>query len=153
MRSATHRAMTCLNFVPKVGELRDGNLNILGGGMWLWGADQLVLWEFYNEKNNSATFYWTWDHNRDMTQPILALNLVFIGKWPMHNLVMTLSTCITLLNDKRGPSNNTTLGSRESLIPEPSQHLPQFRFQWFPILCSWFTNANLFKLLMLKTII
>ena len=41
MRSVIHRAMTRLVFVPKVGKL--------GCGMWLWGADQLELWVFYNE--------------------------------------------------------------------------------------------------------
>ena len=30
-------------------------------------------------KNNLETFYLTCDHFRDITQPILALNLVFIG--------------------------------------------------------------------------
>ena len=36
--------MTCIIFVLKVSKE--------GGGMWLLGADQLVLWAFYNEKNN-----------------------------------------------------------------------------------------------------
>ena len=67
--------MACLILVPEVGKL--------GGGMCLRGTDQLVLWVIYNEKNNSATFYLRCDHFRDMTQPILASNLVFIGKWPM----------------------------------------------------------------------
>ena len=31
-------------------------------------------------KNNLATFYLTCDHFRDMTQVILALNLIFIDK-------------------------------------------------------------------------
>ena len=34
-------------------------------------------------KSNLATLYLTCDHFRDMTQPILVLNLIFIGKWPM----------------------------------------------------------------------
>ena len=41
--SVIHRAITRLIFVSKVGKLGGGNLSKLGGGMWLWGADQLVL--------------------------------------------------------------------------------------------------------------
>ena len=36
-------------------------------------ANKVVLRVFYNDKNNSTTFYLTCDH-------ILALNLVFISK-------------------------------------------------------------------------
>ena len=43
-----------LDFVPKVGKL--------GGNMWLRGADQLVLWVFYNERKKSAIIYLTCDH-------------------------------------------------------------------------------------------
>ena len=75
MRSAIYRAMTRLNFVPDVGKL--------GGNMWLRGVDQLTLWIFYNEKSNSSTFNLTCNHFKDITQSILALNLVFIGTWPM----------------------------------------------------------------------
>jgi hypothetical protein len=39
-----------LIFVPKVGKLGDGKLGKLESGMWLRGADQLVLWVFYNEQ-------------------------------------------------------------------------------------------------------
>ena len=70
MRSAIHWAMTTLIFVPEVGKL--------GGGMWLWGANQLVLWVFYYErKKESVTIYLTRNHFRDTTQSILALNLTF----------------------------------------------------------------------------
>ena len=48
--SAIHQAMTHLIFVPEVGKLGVRNLGKLGGGMWLQGANQLVLWVFYNEK-------------------------------------------------------------------------------------------------------
>ena len=50
MRSAFNQAMTHLIFVPKVGKTEGINLGKLGGGMWLWGADQLVMWEFIDEK-------------------------------------------------------------------------------------------------------
>jgi hypothetical protein len=50
MMGAIHQAMTCLIFVPKVGKLGDGKLGKLESGMWLRGADQLVLWVFYNEQ-------------------------------------------------------------------------------------------------------
>ena len=42
IRSDTHQFMTHLIFMSEVGKL--------GGGMWLWGAYQLVLWVFYNGK-------------------------------------------------------------------------------------------------------
>jgi hypothetical protein len=35
---------------PRWGKLGGDNLGKLRGGMWLQGANQLVLWEFYNEK-------------------------------------------------------------------------------------------------------
>lgn len=41
--------MTCLNFVGEVDNLGGGNLGKSRGGMWLQGANQLVLWLFYNE--------------------------------------------------------------------------------------------------------
>jgi hypothetical protein len=77
----------------------------------LWGADQLVLWVFYNEKL-------VWQHFRDMTQSLLAIILVFIGKWPMLNLLMMLSTYTTLY-DERAPTYNTTLGNKSNLILKP----------------------------------
>ena len=92
--SDIHRVMTRFIFVCEVGRL--------GGIMWLWGADQLVLWIFNNEKANSTTCYLTRDHFRDMTHPILALNLVFIGNWLIYNLILMSST-YTTLNDKRSP--------------------------------------------------
>ena len=55
-----------LDFVPEVDELR--------GGMWLRGADQLVM------KKQFGNIYLTCDHFRDMTQPIVVVKLVFIGK-------------------------------------------------------------------------
>ena len=68
-------------------------------------------------KNNLATFYFTYDHFRDMAQPILPFNLVFIEKWPMYNLLLMLST-YTTLSDQRVTPYNTTMESRESLIME-----------------------------------
>jgi hypothetical protein len=50
IRSVVHRAMTCLIFLGEVGKLGGNNFSELGGGMWLWGAGQLVLWVFYNKK-------------------------------------------------------------------------------------------------------
>ena len=53
-------------FVPEVGKLRDGNLDKLEGGMWLWGADQLVLWIFFNEFffDNILSCMWPlWRHD------------------------------------------------------------------------------------------
>jgi hypothetical protein len=110
-RSVIHRAMTRLNFVGDVGKLR--------GGLCLWGADQLVLWLFYNEFviTNLATFYLTHDHFKDMTQPILPFNF-FIGKWPIWNLLM-MSFTYTTLNGKKNSPYNTKLESRESFIMEP----------------------------------
>ena len=108
--SGIHQAMTRLIFVGKVGKLR--------GCMWLWGANQLVLWVLYNENPIQQHFIFTHNHFRDMTHSILALNLVFISKWPMSNMLMMSST-YTTLNDKRVSPYNTILGSRESLIPKP----------------------------------
>ena len=57
--------MTCLIFVCKVGKLGGNNLDKLQGGMWLWGADQLVLWLFYDEKpfGNILSYMWPlWRH-------------------------------------------------------------------------------------------
>ena len=42
MRSAIQQANTHVIFVPDVGKL--------GGGMWLRGANQLVMWVLCNEK-------------------------------------------------------------------------------------------------------
>ena len=64
MRNAIHWAMTRLIFVPKEGTLGGGNLDKLGGGMWLRGVDQLILWQV---GNNLATIHLTCDHFRDMT--------------------------------------------------------------------------------------
>ena len=50
MRSAIHWAMTHLIFVPEVDKLGGGNLGKLGGDMWMWGANQIILWVSYNEK-------------------------------------------------------------------------------------------------------
>ena len=75
--------MICLCFVGEVGKLGGNNLDKLGGDMWLWGADQFVLYVFYIEKPIRqqliipVTTLETW-HNH-----YLALNLVFIGKWLM----------------------------------------------------------------------
>ena len=79
--------------------------------------------------------YLTCDHFRDMTQSLLALELVFIGKLrPMQNLPMKSST-YTTLNNGRVPFYNTRLGSIKYSIPELGQHFPQLRFQQFQILC------------------
>ena len=61
-----------------MGKVGGNHLGKLGGGMWLWGANQHALWVFYNEKwyGNMC------DHIRDMTQPILALSLVFVANDP-----------------------------------------------------------------------
>ena len=110
IRSAIHRAMTGLIFVSEVGKLEVG--------MWLWGGNQLVLWVFLQWKNNLATFYLTCDHFRDMTQVILALNLVFIDKWPCR----ICKRCCPLTQKwtiKESPPHYMTLRSRESLILEP----------------------------------
>ena len=61
IRSAIQWARTCLIFVHKVGKL--------GGGMWMWGADQLVvsiLWWIIIQQYSCLTC----DHLGDMTQPI-----------------------------------------------------------------------------------
>jgi hypothetical protein len=42
--------------------------------------------------------------------------MVFIGKWPMSNLLMMLSTHATVNHDIVPPNHNT-LGSRKSMIP------------------------------------
>ena len=57
-------------------------------------------------------------HFRDMTHPILAFNLVFIGKWLIYNPLLMPST-YTTLNNKRFPPYDTKLGSKESLVLEP----------------------------------
>ena len=71
IRSATLRALTHLNFVGEVAKL--------GGGMWLWGADQLVLW-----KASSTISYLTHDHFRDMTQVDIGIELGF--HWQMTHV-------------------------------------------------------------------
>ena len=123
IRSAIHRVMVCLIFVGEVG--------ILGGNMWLWGADQLVSWVLYNEKSIHWTSYLTQDHFRDMTHPILALQLVFIGKCSM-------SSTYTTLNNNKNPHYNTILRNIESFIPK--QDIPQPWFQ--KILWSWFITLE-----------
>ena len=79
-----------------------GKVGKLGGNMWLWGVDQLVLWEIYTEKTNLVAIYLTHDHFRDMTQSIMTLDLDFITKQPMKNILMMSST-YTTLNNKRVP--------------------------------------------------
>ena len=49
-RIVVHRAITCLFFVDEVDKL--------GGGMWLSGSNQLVLWVFYNEKHFGYMLYY-----------------------------------------------------------------------------------------------
>ena len=46
IRSVINQDMTHLIFEREVGKLRGGDLCKLGGGMWLRGANQLVLWVF-----------------------------------------------------------------------------------------------------------
>ena len=70
---------------------------------------------FYIEKNHLATFYLTCDHFRDMTQPISAFNLVFVG-------MTHVESAYSKLNDKRSPLYKTTLKGRKSLIPELLPH-------------------------------
>ena len=95
IKSVVHQQTTThLIFVGKVGKL--------GGNMWLWGVDQLVLWEIYTEKTNLVAIYLTHDHFRDMTQSIMTLDLDFITKQPMKNILMMSST-YTTLNNKRVP--------------------------------------------------
>jgi hypothetical protein len=67
MRSTIHRAMTHLIFMLEVGKS--------GGGMWLRGANQLVLCVFYNEIT-------IWQH------------------FTLH--VTTLETCTTNMDIKLG---------------------------------------------------
>ena len=66
-------------------------------------------------KANLATFYLTHAHFRDMTHSTLALNLIFIGKWPIY--VEYANDVIHLHNIEQW--NNTRLGSIKSLIPKP----------------------------------
>jgi hypothetical protein len=54
--------------------------------------------------SDSGTFYLIRDYFREMTQPILTINLVFIGNRSMKNLLVMSST-YTTLNDKRVPRN------------------------------------------------
>ena len=61
-RSAIHRAMTHLIFVPMVEKLR--------GAMWLRGANQLYYGYSIMKKNNSTTPYLTCDDFRNMTTNI-----------------------------------------------------------------------------------
>lgn len=64
-----------LYFCAKVSKLGCGNLDKLGGAIWLQGANQLVLWVFYKIKTISATFYLGCDHFRNTIS-----TLVFISK-------------------------------------------------------------------------
>ena len=108
MRSVVHRAMTCLIVVPEVGKL--------GGCMWLWVANQLVLWVFYNGKTLRQHFI---------------LLMTTLETW--HNQYWH-SSWFSLANDPCGiyywccpltqhwmikyPPNNTTLESKEFFIME-----------------------------------
>ena len=94
------------------------NLGQLGGSMWLWSANQLVLWDFYFfsfiflkegilhvttlETWQNQYWRWTWFHWQ-MTHVEFANDVVHL-----HNM-----------NDNRIPPNNTRLGSIYSSIMEP----------------------------------
>ena len=56
MKSAIHQAMTRFFFMSEIGKLGSDNLGELGGNMWLWGANQLVLCVFYDGKTISQHF-------------------------------------------------------------------------------------------------
>jgi hypothetical protein len=76
-----------LIFVLEVGIWACNNLDKLGGGMWMWGANQLSIVGILYLKANSTTFYLRCDHFRDMTQLMLTSNLVFIHKRPINNFL------------------------------------------------------------------
>lgn len=58
-------------------------------------------------KNYLTTFYLLCNHFRDMTQPLLALNLIFVDKWPMWNTLLTpFSTSISTITSSLGMINN-----------------------------------------------
>ena len=85
MRSIIHWVMTRLIFMHEVSILGGGNLGELGGGMSLaMRCRPTCIVGILQWINNLATFYLnTCDHFRDMIQPILTFNLIFIAKWPM----------------------------------------------------------------------
>jgi hypothetical protein len=110
MMSAIHQVMTQLILVSEVDKL--------GGGMWLWGADQLVLWAFYNEKQLCSILSYMW--------PLQGHGITNIGidlgiHWQMTR-VEYANDVVHLHNMEQWkcpPPCNTTLGSRHSLIPKP----------------------------------
>ena len=102
-------------------------------------------------KTNSVTLYLTCDHFKDMTQPILALHLVFIGKWQMQNVLMMPST-YTILNIERVPPVTPYWEVESICFHNLDEHLPQLQFERFQILWSWFAIANMLKLLLLESI-
>ena len=109
IRSDVHWVMTHLIFVPKVKKIRKWHSKVLTN----------LYCGYFIMKNNSATFYLTCDHFSDMARLVLAKkNLVFVGKWPMLNMLLMLST-YTTSNDKRIPLITPHWESKQSLILEP----------------------------------
>ena len=99
-----------------------------------------------------ATFYLsTCDHFRDMTQPILAFTLGF--HWQMTHVEFARDVCpLTQHWTIKSSSHNTTLGGRESMIPEPRSTPSLTPISTILILWSWFATANLLKRLILESI-
>ena len=142
IRSAIHKAMTHLIFVGKVGQL--------GGGMWLWGVDQLVSYVFYNKKSIRQHFilpfttsktwyshYWHWPwFFQQMTKVEFANDIVQLFN----------------IEDKRIRPITYDWEVENLWFRSLEQHLPQLWFQWFQVLWSRFKFANTLKLLLLESI-
>jgi hypothetical protein len=150
IKSVAHWALTCLIFVGKVVKTRGNNLGKLGGSMWLWGANQLVLWVSYNEKLAQQHFILlvttleTW-HNQYSHE-----NLVFISKWLVWNMLVTLAT-YDIEQWKRPPPLPLPQQAYNIWFHSLDQHHSQLWFCRFCILWSWFTIVNLLKFLILNS--
>jgi hypothetical protein len=150
IRSAIHRVMTPLICVGEVGNL--------GGGMCLWGANQLVLHVFYNEE---LVWYCNILSYRDQLYRRHTINIgIELGVHWQKTHVEYASDVVHLHNVERWksspppPFNPTTpYWEAENLWSQNlGRHPPQLRYQQFQILWSQFTITNMLKLLMLKSI-
>ena len=114
IRSAIHQAMTHLILMGKVGKLKSN--------MWLWGADQLVLWVYYNEQPVQQPFFFynlTHDHFRRMTWSILALDLIFIDPCRIQKWCCPLTQHWTMEEFPPPKKKHQIEKYKESLVPKP----------------------------------
>jgi hypothetical protein len=140
MKSAIHQNYDTLEFYTRGGQIRRWHVVVRCWPTYILG---ILWWKIVRQHFILHVITLETWHNQ-----ILTLNLGSTDKQPMQNLLMMLSTYITL-NDKRvppSPPNNTTLGSRNLWFELLDQHLCQLRFQRFHILWSWFTIANMLSL-------